>query len=126
MSEDELGSLDYCYVTTTGRTSGRPHTIEIWFALAGDRVYLLSGGGDASDWVQNLRIHPTIGLRIGGRDMLAQAHVVEDPDEDELARRLVMEKYQPGYAGDLEEWRRTALPVRIDLPAAPAGERSEP
>lgn len=126
MSEDELGSLDYCYVTTTGRTSGRPHTIEIWFALAGDRVYLLSGGGDASDWVQNLRIHPTIGLRIGGRDMLAQAHVVEDPDEDELARRLVMEKYQPGYAGDLEEWRRTALPVRIDLPEAPAGERSEP
>ncbi len=126
MSEDELGSLDYCYVTTTGRTSGRPHTIEIWFALAGDRVYLLSGGGDASDWVQNLRVHPTIGLRIGGRDMLAQAHVVEDPDEDELARRLVMEKYQPGYAGDLEEWRRTALPVRIDLPEAPAGERSEP
>lgn len=125
MSEDELGSLDYCYVTTTGRTSGRPHTIEIWFALAEDRVYLLSGGGDASDWVQNLRVHPTIGLRIGGRDMLAQAHVVEDPDEDELARRLVMEKYQPGYAGDLEEWRRTALPVRIDLPEAPAGERPE-
>src|ERR1051325_2737939 len=37
---------DSCYLTTTGRTSGNPHTIEIWFALHGDRVYLLAGGGD--------------------------------------------------------------------------------
>ena len=24
---------DYCYLTTTGRISGRPREIEIWFAL---------------------------------------------------------------------------------------------
>ncbi len=24
---------DVCYLTTTGRISGHPHTIEIWFAL---------------------------------------------------------------------------------------------
>ena len=23
---------DYCYLTTTGRRSGRPHRIEIWYA----------------------------------------------------------------------------------------------
>src|ERR671931_2193382 len=51
MDEAELAAQDYCYVTTTGRSSGRPHTIEIWFALHGDRAYLLSGGGDRSDWV---------------------------------------------------------------------------
>ncbi len=35
---------DFCYLTTRGRVSGRPHEIEIWFALEGRTLYLLSGG----------------------------------------------------------------------------------
>jgi deazaflavin-dependent oxidoreductase (nitroreductase family) len=116
VEETELSELDFCYVTTTGRSSGRPHTIEIWFALRDARVYVLSGGGDASDWVRNIRVNPTVGLRIGDRDMICRGYVVEDIDEDALARRLVMEKYQPRYTGDLEEWRETALPVAFVLP----------
>jgi deazaflavin-dependent oxidoreductase (nitroreductase family) len=108
--------LDYCYVTTTGRRTGSPHTIEIWFALNGDTVYMLSGGGDASDWVKNIRANPTVGLRLGDRDMICRARVVADEHEDALARRLVLEKYAPRYADDLEEWGRTALPVAIELP----------
>jgi hypothetical protein len=50
-----LGSQDYLYLTTNGRVSGAPHRIEIWFALSGTTAYLLSGGGDRSDWVRNLR-----------------------------------------------------------------------
>ena len=118
MDEAELADLDYCYVTTTGRRSGRPNTIEIWFALHGDRVYLLSGGGEGSDWVRNLQASPTVGLRIGHRDMICRAALVEDPEEDELARRLLVEKYQPKYSGDLDEWRRSSLPVVIELPGS--------
>ena len=109
--------LDYCYVTTTGRISGRPHTIEIWFAAHEGRVYLLSGGGDASDWVRNIRANPTVGLRIGDHDYIARAYVVQEPDEDELARALLVGKYGPRTSDDLEEWRRTALPIAIELPA---------
>jgi len=116
VDDGERADLDYCYVTTTGRRSGNPHTIEIWFALHGDVVYLLSGGGDANDWVKNLRAHPTVGLRLGDRDLICRARLVEDPEEDELARRLLTEKYVPRYSDDLQEWRRTALPVAIDLP----------
>ena len=115
MEEAELSELDFCYVTTTGRSSGRPHTIEIWFALHDARVYVLSGGGDGSDWVKNIRVNPTVGLRIGDRDMICRAYVVEDTDEDALARRLVMEKYRPRYTGDLDEWRETSLPVAFVL-----------
>jgi deazaflavin-dependent oxidoreductase (nitroreductase family) len=114
----ELEDLDFCYVTTTGRRTGSPHTIEIWFVLQEGVVYMLSGDGEGSDWVRNLREHPTVGLRLGERDLLAQARVVVDPAEDELARRLVFEKYSPQSEDDLQEWRRTALPVAIDLPAA--------
>jgi deazaflavin-dependent oxidoreductase (nitroreductase family) len=116
VAERDPADLDYCYVTTTGRRSGKPHTIEIWFAQQGDVVYVLSGGGDASDWVKNLRANPTVGLRLGDRDLICRARIVDDPEEDELARRLVTEKYVPRYSGDLDEWRRTALPVAIDLP----------
>jgi deazaflavin-dependent oxidoreductase (nitroreductase family) len=114
-----LDQLDYCYVTTTGRRSGSPHTVEIWFALHGSTVYLLSGGREASDWVKNLRVHPTVGLRLGDRDMICHARIVEDEAEDALARRLVVQKYGPRYADDLDEWSRTALPVAIELPQEP-------
>ncbi len=40
MNKDE----QFCYLTTTGRKTGRPHTIEIWFGFANDTFYLLSGG----------------------------------------------------------------------------------
>ncbi len=33
----------------------KPHEIEIWFADDDDTLYMLSGGGDRSDWVRNLR-----------------------------------------------------------------------
>jgi hypothetical protein len=66
--------------------------------------------------VRNIRVNPTVGLRIGDRDMICRAYVVEDSDEDALARRLLMEKYQPRYTGDLNEWRETSLPVAFELP----------
>jgi deazaflavin-dependent oxidoreductase (nitroreductase family) len=116
VTDEGPADLEYCYVTTTGRRSGRPHTIEIWFALHEGRVYLLSGAGEASDWVRNIRTNPTVGLRIGEHDYIARAHVVDEPAEDELARALLVEKYAPRTSDDLEEWRRTALPVAIQLP----------
>jgi hypothetical protein len=39
-----------------------------------------------------------------------------DPAEDERARSLVHDKYVTRYSGDLREWRRTALPVVVELP----------
>ena len=116
MDEAELAGLDFCYVTTTGRRSGGSHTIEIWFALHEGVVYMLSGGTDRSDWVRNIQVNPTVGLRVGDREMIAQARLVEDPVEDELARRLLVEKYASRYKDDLTEWGRTALPIAVDLP----------
>ena len=114
-----LANDDYCYLTTVGRVTGRPHTIEIWFALEDPTLYLLSGGGDRSDWVRNLQASPEVIVRIGRRDapeLAGRARVVAPgTDEDGLARRLVTDKYQPGYGGDLSGWRRSSLPVAVDL-----------
>ncbi|MGH3112099.1 MAG: nitroreductase family deazaflavin-dependent oxidoreductase [Gaiellaceae bacterium] len=109
-----LADLDYCYLTTTGRRSGAPHRIEIWFALVDGVVYLLSGGGDRSDWVRNLELSPDVVLEIGGEKRTTTARLVADRDEDELARRVVVEKYRPRYRADLDDWGKTSLPVAID------------
>lgn len=109
-----IADLDYAYLTTTGRRSGRPHRIEIWFALVDGVVYLLSGGGDRSDWVRNLSVSPEVVLELGAERRTRSARIVTDPDEDGLARRAMVEKYTPRYRGDLDGWGRTSLVVAID------------
>jgi deazaflavin-dependent oxidoreductase (nitroreductase family) len=106
---------DFCYLTTRGRVTGQPHEIEIWFALDGARIYLLAGGGTSSDWVRNLQAEPAVTVRIGATTYAGTARVVDPAtDEDEHARTLVFDKFQP-RSGGLERWRATALPVAIEL-----------
>ena len=106
---------DYCYVTTAGRRSGRPHRIEIWYAAQGNILYLLSGGGMSSDWVRNLTANPAVVVEVEGDVFSASARVLQDGEEAERARSLVFAKYAPRYDGDLTGWRQRALPVAIDL-----------
>ena len=114
---------DFCYLTTTGRRSGRPHRIEIWYAESDDgrTLYLLAGGRDSSDWVRNLRSDAACTVRIGSREaptLQASGRVLDEPDDEgSSARTLVFEKFQPRNAGDLSGWRASALPVAIDLSA---------
>jgi len=111
----DLAQEDYCYVTTAGRVTGQAREIEIWFGRDGSTLYLLSGGGDRSDWVKNMRKTPKVTVRIGARTFDAAARIVTKQAEDALARRLLLEKYTPRYSGDLADWGKNALPVAIDL-----------
>jgi deazaflavin-dependent oxidoreductase (nitroreductase family) len=110
----DLAGEDYCYLTTTGRVTGRPHTVEIWFALHGSTLYILSGGLDRSDWVKNALREPQVSIKIRDRVFAGLARRVRDADEDALARKLLYDKYSP-VEDDLEEWARTSLPMAFDL-----------
>jgi deazaflavin-dependent oxidoreductase (nitroreductase family) len=110
-----LDRLPFCYLTTVGRHSGRPHRIEIWFALRGDTIYLLSGGRDRSDWVRNAEASPDVSIELGDEVVEGTARILRPgQDEDALARRLLVEKYRSGE-DDLASWGRTSLPVAIDV-----------
>lgn len=108
-------------LTTVGRVSGRPHTIEIWFAQHGWSLYLLSGGGNRSDWVRNLTRTPGVRVRVGADGYTGTARIVSDPQEDRLARDAVHDKYAARYSGDLTSWRETALPIAVDLDPSRVG-----
>lgn len=115
-----MGSVDaaepFCYLTTTGRRSGKPHTIEIWFAAHGANLYLMSGGRERADWVRNIEADGRVSVRIRDRTWEGAGRVVPaGTDEDALARRLLLAKYQPPGSDELESWGRSALPVAIDL-----------
>jgi deazaflavin-dependent oxidoreductase (nitroreductase family) len=115
----QFADEQYCYLTTLGRATGRPHRIEIWFAIDRSVLYMLSGGGDRSDWVKNLRQTPMVTVEIGAGEFDGHARIVTDPAEDERARSLVHDKYVRSYGGDLTGWRRSALPVAVDLDQRP-------
>lgn len=113
---ESLNNEEYCYLTTIGRKSGNPHEIEIWFGIQGNSLYLLSGGGDDSDWVRNLRANPNVTVRIAKHTFSGTAHIVSEKKEGMMARHTLAGKYQGWKEGKpLSEWGRTALVVGIEI-----------
>ena len=113
----DVKNEDYCYLTTTGRVSGKLHEIEIWFGTQGtNTLYLLAGSGEDSDWVKNLSKNPNVTVRIGKQTFNGMAHIVHDELEELMARHLVARKYQGWEDGQpLSEWGRTALVIAVIL-----------
>ena len=117
---EKLANEQYCYLTTTGRITGNPHEIEIWFGMkeGAGTIYLLSGGRERSDWVKNLTKQPSVTVRIGRRrfDGLARK-VAPRTKEDAEARRLLVSKYRSSSGDDLSDWGKNSLPIAIQLTA---------
>jgi deazaflavin-dependent oxidoreductase (nitroreductase family) len=114
---ERLGAADVCYLTTTGRRSGKAHEIEIWFGIRDRTLYLLSGGGAGADWVKNIRAHPHVQVRISTQRAELKARFLRTGTrEDGAARELLDAKYMGWREGKkLSSWARGALPVAIDL-----------
>ena len=112
----QLKNESYCYLTTTGRVTGNPHEIEIWFGLKETTLYLLSGNMDRSDWVKNLLKDPSVTVRIADQTFKATARLVTDKQEEMSARNMVADKYNERKVnGSLSNYARSALVVGIDF-----------
>jgi deazaflavin-dependent oxidoreductase (nitroreductase family) len=78
----------YLYLTTTGRRTGRPREIEIWFTRRESRLYLVAERRERAQWVRNLRARPGVTVRLGRRTFAATARVVAARAEPALARAV--------------------------------------
>jgi len=58
----------FLYLTTTGRKTGNPHTIEIWYVEYDDCYYLCAEHREKSDWVQNILANPHVTYYISERN----------------------------------------------------------
>lgn len=117
--DDEVARQPYTWLTTIGRRSGEPRTVELWFALERGTVYVLAGGGHEAAWVRNAIARPDVRLRLGSRTWDAVVRLpAAGTEEEQRARRLVAAKYQGWQDGrPLGRWAATALVVAFDLVA---------
>jgi deazaflavin-dependent oxidoreductase (nitroreductase family) len=92
----DLEKFPVLYLTTTGRVSGLPRQIEIWFVPFDGRFYLLAEHFHKAQWVRNILRQPRVAVKIGEREFPATARVL-DPAADrelwEIAQDLGRKKY---------------------------------
>lgn len=70
-------------ITTTGRKSGRPRRVEIWFRRVNGRVYI-TGTPGKRDWYANLQQNPHFIFHLKESiqaDLPAHARFITDPEE---------------------------------------------
>jgi deazaflavin-dependent oxidoreductase (nitroreductase family) len=110
-----LDAEAFCYLTTTGRRSGEPHEIEIWFTAVGRSLYLISGGRDRSDWVKNLVASPVASVRVGAATYPVTGRVPVHPGEERTtAVEHLHRKYGDQVSGTLDDWQRDAFIIALD------------
>src|SRR5262245_42181732 len=86
----------FLYLTTTGRRTGLPREIEIWFTERGGNYYLIAEHRERANWVRNIGAQPHVQVRVGDRRFEGTARVVDDAREPELsaaAKALSNAKY---------------------------------
>jgi deazaflavin-dependent oxidoreductase (nitroreductase family) len=98
---------EFLYLTTTGRRSGTPREIEIWFTVHAGRRYVIAEHGERAHWVRNLQAEPSVSVRVGGERFTARARVVRaerEPDLVRIVRELSERKYGwgDGFVVELE------------------------
>ena len=98
-------------ITVTGRKSGRSLSYPVWFALDGDKLYLLPVKGSDTEWYKNLRKTPTIRLTARGKTFTANARFLTD--EAQLDK--VLEKFRDKYGRNVKSYY-PKLDVAVEVP----------
>jgi deazaflavin-dependent oxidoreductase (nitroreductase family) len=86
----------YLYLTTTGRKTGLPREIEIWFVEFDNKFYILAEHREQAHWVKNIRANPCVRVRLGGRTFDAIARVLDAKTDHAIfvhAQQLERDKY---------------------------------
>ena len=94
----------FLYLTTTGRRSGEPRRIEIWFVERAGRFFVVSEMRRDAGWVKNLSREPAVLFSVGTRaekgatraTTPARARTLGESEDAELIaeiRRLMDAKY---------------------------------
>ena len=114
----DLGQFDaiqVLYLTTLGRVSGLPRTIEIWFVAYQGCLYLLAEHGHQTNWVKNINADPHVYIRIAGQELDARGRVLDPIIDLDLLRtiqNLARQKYGWGEG----------LPVQLTPAKGPSDE----
>ena len=92
----DLSRLDFLYLTTTGRISGQPREIEIWFVNVEKNFYVIAEHFHRAQWVKNIVVDNRVQVRLGDLIFSATARVLDENNDSGLwqqVRELSRQKY---------------------------------
>ncbi len=90
---DRLSRYREITISVTGRNSGRPISIPVWFVLDDEKLYLLPAYGSDTQWYKNVLKNPSIRIDAGGAK--AEAKVVLVTAATEVSS--VVKKFRAKY-----------------------------
>lgn len=114
MSPDDLARHLTIDLTTTGRRSGRPSRIEIWWFRVDGR-FVITGTPGPRDWYANVLADPRVTVHVGGLDLPATATPVADPG---FRRRVFTDARTSWYSTQAELERLVAEAPMVEVALA--------
>jgi deazaflavin-dependent oxidoreductase (nitroreductase family) len=113
MENNEIKNSKYIYLTTKGRKTGNPHTVELWFAADKDKVYL-SHEGTYTDWMKNINKDNRVEFRIGNSHFKGKALIIKEKDIFETAKYALYNKYYGKASKDvIDDWFSESTVIEI-------------
>lgn len=96
----KMGKMQQVLLTTTGRKTGRPHTVQVGAVPEGDGwvVIASNAGADVNpNWWLNMKTNPTVGLQVDDEVIKARMQEITNPaDYDRIWNTVVATN--KGYA----------------------------
>jgi hypothetical protein len=110
---EQLRSTMTIDLTTIGRTSGQPRTIEIWWFHVEGR-FIITGTPGPRDWLANVRSEPTVVITSPHGEFHGTAIEIADP----IFKRAVFTHPDIGWyqtQAQLDDLVETAPMIEVDL-----------
>jgi deazaflavin-dependent oxidoreductase (nitroreductase family) len=99
--KERLSKSSEITITVTGRKSGRPVSIPVWFVFDDDKLYLLPVKGSDTQWYKNVLKNPSFRIDAGGSE--AELKAIPVTDAKQVAS--VVEKFREKHgAGDVKKY----------------------
>ncbi|MGZ4811461.1 MAG: nitroreductase family deazaflavin-dependent oxidoreductase [Terriglobales bacterium] len=98
--KDRLSRYRQIKITITGRKSGKPISIPVWFVSEDDTLYLLPVQGSDTQWYKNVLKKPKIGIDARGTGAEFKAVPITDPQQVSS----VVEIFRAKYASDVKKY----------------------
>jgi deazaflavin-dependent oxidoreductase (nitroreductase family) len=101
-------------VTTTGRRSGKKHTVPLWYVTKGPAgpAYLWHNKGK-TDWMANIRARGGAEIDFGDGAVAVSAARVEGPERDWVVAAF-LRKYMTARLFQLLGWTKQAVVFRLE------------
>lgn len=99
--KERLARCRQIKISVIGRKSGKTISVQVWFVLESDKLYLLPVQGSDTQWYRNLLKNPQIRIDARGAEAAFQAIAVRDAK----SVKSVIEKFREKYgAKDVKKY----------------------